>query len=174
MAFVAITQDCGLGAKVARDSTVCNGRGCVPKLYLQSQPWSSGLILLVMKTGLLDPVIPWAGVREHLGHSPWVLSWGGQWTSPPPQTGSTWTVIFPVFFVLGLLEQEKHVLTSAFSFYPMFFNTYNLPFSQSKQTWGLRQAVRESGENLMMLFCFSDFFLMATFIYGKWLSSPYS
>ena len=34
------------------------------KLYLQSQPWSSGLILPVMKTGLLDPVISWAGARE--------------------------------------------------------------------------------------------------------------
>lgn len=126
MAFVAITQDCGLGAKVARDSTVCNGRGCVPvKLYLQSQPWSSGLILLVMKTGLLDPVIPWAGVREHLGHSRG-YSAGVDSGRVPPQTGSTWTVIFSVFFVLGLLEQEKHVLTSLF-FLSYVFNT-NLPF----------------------------------------------
>lgn len=107
MVFVAVTQDCGLGAKVARDSTVCNGCGCVPvKLYLQSQPWSSGLILPVMKTGLLDPVISWAGAREHLG-----LSRGGSagvdGGQVPPQIGSTWTVIFSVSFILGLLEQEK-------------------------------------------------------------------
>lgn len=53
------------------------------------------------------------------------------------------------------------MFSPAFSFYPMSL-TPTSPFSQSKQTWGLRQAVRESGENLMMLFCFQTFFLMAT------------
>lgn len=45
---------------------------------------------------------------------------------PTPQTGSAWTIIFSVFFVLGLLEQEKHVLTSLF-FLSCVFNTI-LPF----------------------------------------------
>lgn len=78
-----------------------------------------------MKTGLLDPVTPWAGVRVHLGLSRGDSAGvdGGRAT---PQTGSTWTIIFSVFFVLGLLEQEKHVLTSLF-FLSYVFNT-NLPF----------------------------------------------
>lgn len=64
------------------------------------------------------------------------------------------------------------MFSPAFSFYPVSL-TPSSPFSQSKETQGLRQAVRESGENLMMLFCFQTFFLWLPPIDGKWLSSPY-
>lgn len=64
------------------------------------------------------------------------------------------------------------MFSPAFSFYPMSLIPTS-PFSQSKQSRGLRQAVRDSGENLMMLFRFQTFFLGLPPIYGKWLSSPY-
>lgn len=104
------------------------------------------------------------------GTFPWGLSWGGRWTSPPTNRQYLDCYFLSIFRTGAAGAGEK--FSPAFSFYPMSLIPTS-PFSQSKQSRGLRQAVRDSGENLMMLFRFQTFFLGLPPIYGKWLSSPY-